>query len=142
MSEQYAPDEPSSFDAIVERQPYEPAVESADPFVGKEGLAEAADEVSRGRETRELRVRQMHDPDDLEKIAGRDITWTKETAADALRSTRNFEAHLEQAEMDAQLAAGVDEFRGQQPAQPPTPEFQHTTARASAPSRSPTRRAE
>ena len=133
MSEQYAPDEPSSFDAIVERQPYEPAVESADPFVGKEGLAEAADEVSRGRETRELRVRQMHDPDDLEKIAGRDITWTKETAADALRSTRNFEAHLEQAEMDAQLAAGVDEFRGQQPAQPPTPEFQQAQPQELAP---------
>jgi hypothetical protein len=132
MSE-YAPEEPASFDAIIEQRPYERAVESADPFVGKEGLAEAADEVSRGRETKELTVRQVHDPDDLTKVAEKDVTWSKEAAADALRETRNYEAQLEQADRDAQLAAGVDEFRGQQPAQPPTPEFQQAQPQELAP---------
>jgi hypothetical protein len=132
MSE-YAPEEPASFDAIIEQRPYERAVESADPFVGKEGLAEAADEVSRGRETKELTVRQVHDPDDLTKVAEKDVTWSKEAAADALRETRNYEAQLEQADRDAQLAAGVDEFRGQQPAQPQPPEFQQAQPQPQAP---------
>jgi hypothetical protein len=126
MSEQYAPDEPASFDAIIERQPYEPAVESADPFVGKEGLAEAADEINRARETREIPRRFIRDPDDPSSPAPRDVTITAGTAADALRENRNLEAQLEQEALNVEMARQVDQLRGEQPAQPteqPQPEL-------------------
>jgi hypothetical protein len=129
-SEQYAPDEPASFDAIVERQPYEPAKESADPFVGKEGLSEAADEVSRARETREVTRRWIRDPDDFSKVAEKDVTITAETAADALKAARTQEMEWENAEVERATAAAVDDFRGEQPAQPEQPEFQQTQPQA------------
>ena len=120
MSE-YNADEPSSFDAIVERQPYEPAKESADPFSsGREGIQEAADEVSRARETRELPRQFVRDPDDPSSPAPRDVTITAETAADALRENRNLEARLEQEALDAATAREVDDFRGD--VAPPAPE--------------------
>jgi hypothetical protein len=122
MSEQYAPDEPASFDAIVERQPYEPATESADPFVGKDALSDAADEVSRGRETKEMLRRFVRDPDDPASPAPRDVTISAETAADSLRANRNLEAQYEQSELNRATAAAVDDLR-EQPTQPPAPEL-------------------
>ena len=44
-TETYAPEEPRSFDAIIERQPYEPAKETADSI----NAHEAADLVSQTR---------------------------------------------------------------------------------------------
>jgi hypothetical protein len=135
MSEQYAPDEPASFDAIVERQPYEPATESADPFVGKDGLSDAASEVSRARETRETLRRFVRDPDDPSSPAPRDVTISAETASDALRENRNLEAQYEQSEIDRATAAAIDNFRGEQPAQPteqPQPQFQQAAPEVQA----------
>jgi hypothetical protein len=78
----YAPEEPRSFDAIIERQPYEPATKSADPFVGRDGPQEAADAVTdRRQQSPEPIVRQVHDHEDLTKVVPADVTWTAETAA-------------------------------------------------------------
>jgi hypothetical protein len=118
LSEQYSPEEPTSFDAIVERQPYEPPKESADPFPsGRDGIQEAADELSLRRETKEVTLRRVHDPDDLSQVAPKDVTWSKETAADALSATRAYEAELKQAQLEQDMAAAVDDFRGA-PSQP------------------------
>ena len=123
MSE-YNADEPAAFDAIVERQPYEPAVESADPFSsGREGIQEAAEEVSRSRETREMPRRFVRDPDDPSSPAPRDVTITAGTAAAALRENRNLEAQFEQEALDAEMAREIDRIRADQP-QVEQPEFQ------------------
>ena len=109
MSEIYAPEEPRSFDAIIERQPYEPAKEAADSI----NAHEAADLVSQTRgEQNEIIKRHVRDPEDVNRVAPADVTWTAETAADALKSARELEHNLEQESLDAQLAAKVDEFRG------------------------------
>jgi hypothetical protein len=129
-SEQYAPDEPASFDAIVERQPYEPPKESADPFVGKEGLSEAADAVNLGRETRELPRRFINDPDHPGVPAPKDVTVTKETATHALAHARAVEADATQAEIERVTTAAIDDFRSEQPAQPEQPEFQQPQPQA------------
>ena len=121
-TETYAPEEPRSFDATIERQPYEPPKETADSI----NAHEAADLVNQTRgEQNEVIKRHVRDPDDLNRVAPADVTLTKETAADALKSAREFEHNLEQESVDAQLAAKVDEFRGQpqQPEPPPQPDW-------------------
>ena len=127
MSE-YAADEPQSFNAIVERQPFEPPKESADPFSGsREGLQEAADEVARGREVREMPRRFVRDPDNPDTPAPADVTITAETAADALRQNRGLEAQSGQEALDAEIAREIDRIRAAQPEQP---EFQQTQPQA------------
>ena len=123
-TEVYAPEEPRSFDATIERQPYEPAKETADSI----NAHEAADLVNQTRgEQNEIIKRHVRDPEDVNRVAPADVTWTAETAADALKSAREFEHNLEQESLDVQLAAEVDKFRGapqeQQPEPPPQPDW-------------------
>ena len=91
----------------------------------KTGLDEAAAELSQTRaEKNEITERHWGDPRDWSKHAPGNRTVSAEHAADMLKQTREVEAALAQAEMGERLAAGVDEFRGQQPAQPQQPEAQ------------------
>ena len=86
------------------------------------GLDEAAAGLTQTRaERNEVVERTWGDPRDWSKHAPGNRTVSAEHASDMLKETREAEARLAQAEMDAQLAAGVDEFRGQQPQveQPP-----------------------
>jgi hypothetical protein len=138
MSELYAPEEPRSFDAIVERQPYKPTKESADPFVGEDGLRDAADAVNeRRQQSPEPVKRQIHDPESPANIAPADVTITAETAAEALSENRRLEEQYEQWGRDAQTVAEIDAVKADQPVetQPTerpdwTPEPQPETAPA------------
>jgi hypothetical protein len=129
-NETEAPQEVSSYDYITYEMPYEKQVESADPFTsGRDGIQEAADELTERREPRREQVsRVVVDPNDYTKIAPGNVAISKETAADSLREHRNFEAWAEQEALDRLVAEDVDRFRADQ--QPPQPEIAQPQSQA------------
>jgi hypothetical protein len=108
---------PTNFDHIVytsldpDKQP------DPEPFTSDyEGLDQAADEVRRTRAERNVVVeRAFVDPDNTSKIAPGNYSVSPEHAADALQARRDLEAEYVQAQLDAETAKAVDQFRGEQP---------------------------
>ena len=94
---------------------------------GREGLEQAADEFSHQTkaERNEITERTWGDPRDWSKHAPGNRSVSAEHASDMLKETRETEARLAQAEIDAATARAVDDFRGDA-AQPQQPEFEQT----------------
>ena len=95
----------------------------------KIGLDEAAAELTQTRAERNIVVeRAFADPEDRKKLAPGNYQVSAEHAADTLKAAREFEANFAQAEVAAELAKEVDEFR--QAAQPT--EQPHAAERAAS----------
>jgi hypothetical protein len=103
--------------------PERPAVEPGTFASDKIGLEEAASELSETRAPRsDVVERAYQDPEDWSKPAPDSLTVTAEEAADALKSTRDWERQVAQGEVDAVLQARVDNFRTGEPQPQQQPE--------------------
>ena len=113
--------EPKSYDRITYASLDPPKEPDPEPFSSdRTGIEQASDELSQTRGERNIIVeRQFADPEDFRKVAPGNRSVSVEHAADTLAATREFEAQIGQAGLDAEIAKEVDAFRAaQQPTEP------------------------